>query len=83
MDKEPFLVYFINDQGRYPKPTMINGIREAVEYAAQHAAKYPEIRVCDMLDCLVFQIKNGKIVFPQVEVNQVGATVSTQTNARP
>lgn len=81
MSKETYLVYLINGDGTYGKPVTKEGLQEAVEYAVIQADKYPEIRVCDMLDCLVFHIKGGKIVFP--ERIPAAPDGQEQTNARP
>jgi hypothetical protein len=84
MSKEIYLVYLMNGDGTYGKPVMKEGLQEAVEYAVIQA-DYPEIRVCDMLDCLVFHIKRGKIVFPEMSAAAPvdEGTALTQSNDRP
>lgn len=85
MSKEMCFVYLMNDKGKYARPVTMAGTREAAEYAASQAANYPEIRVCDILDQLLFHIKDGKIVFPQTSAAAPddGSAAPEQSTGRP
>lgn len=83
LNKELFLVYLMNDQGTYGKPKTVEGLQEAIEFAVIQADNYPEIRVCDMLDCLVYHIKDGEVVFPERTVATPVEVAEKQTNPQP
>ncbi len=63
MPKELFFVYCYNDDGRYGPPIMAEGLQAVTKVVASKVPDHREIRVTDVLDCLVFCVVDGEIRF--------------------
>lgn len=62
--KEAFLGYCFDEDGRYPPPVHLYGITEAVSYFNLQKPLHSRVMITDGNDACVMVAQNGRIVFP-------------------
>jgi len=68
-DDFPLYGYVYNERGRYHGPMTIQNREELDLFRSREVmlalAEKREIRITDILDCLVFHAKDGRVLFPR------------------
>jgi len=70
-----YFCYCFNKEGNYDKPKPFNSPEDALAYVTQNQNLFSRILITDLLDCTVFEMVDGKVVFPAREDMQSAQSV--------